>query len=108
MGNKRVASKGWTITGVSDETREAVTAAAKAAGMPIGAWVEQALAKALKEGLEPPQSLTAEQVREIVAKEVAPVREAVENRPPAQPVDGTEVSAADRARERIRARRLAR
>jgi hypothetical protein len=40
-------AKGWTIQGVSDPTREAASAAAKKAGMPIGAWIEQALGKAL-------------------------------------------------------------
>ena len=40
-------AKGWTIHGVSDPTREAAAAAAKRAGMPVGAWIEQALGQAL-------------------------------------------------------------
>jgi len=40
-------AKGWTIHGVSDPTREAAAAAAKEAGMPVGAWIEQALGQAL-------------------------------------------------------------
>jgi hypothetical protein len=39
--------KGWTISGVSDEIREAVAAAATEAGVSVGAWVEQVLSKAL-------------------------------------------------------------
>jgi len=102
-----VAGKGWTIIGVSDETREAAKNAAKAAGMPIGAWVEQALAKALREGLEPPQTLTAEQVREIVAEEIAPVREAIQHPAAASP-NSPPMSSVERARERSRGRRLTR
>jgi hypothetical protein len=45
----RVA-RGWTIGGVSERTRAAVTAGAREAGMPVGAWVEQALGKALAKG----------------------------------------------------------
>ena len=36
-------ARGWAISGISDPTREAVMAAADAAGLPVGAWVEQAL-----------------------------------------------------------------
>jgi hypothetical protein len=41
-------AKAWAISGVGERTREAVTAAAQQAGMPVGAWVEQALGKALE------------------------------------------------------------
>jgi hypothetical protein len=34
-------ARGWAISGVGDRTREAVTAAADEAGMPVGAWVER-------------------------------------------------------------------
>ncbi len=50
-------AKGWTISGISEQTREAVTAAAQEAGMPVGAWVEQALSKSIDEGLEPGVSI---------------------------------------------------
>jgi hypothetical protein len=36
-------ARGWAISGISDRTREAAMAAADAADMPVGAWVEQAL-----------------------------------------------------------------
>lgn len=45
-------AKSRAISGVSEPTREAVTAAASEAGMPLGQWAEQALKKALAEGLE--------------------------------------------------------
>ena len=51
-------ARGWTISGVGEPTREAVTAAASEAGMPLGQWVEQALQKALAEGLEAGVSIT--------------------------------------------------
>ena len=45
-------TRGWTIDGVSEPTREAVTAAAREAGMPVGDWVEKALGKAPAKGLK--------------------------------------------------------
>ena len=41
-------ARGWAIGGVSDRTREAATAAADAAGVPVGAWIEQALGEVLE------------------------------------------------------------
>jgi hypothetical protein len=41
------------ISGISDPTREAVTAAADEAGMPVGAWIERALRQALEARTEP-------------------------------------------------------
>jgi hypothetical protein len=38
-------ARAWTISGVGEPTREAVTAAAQEAGMPLGQWVEQAMSK---------------------------------------------------------------
>ena len=43
-------ARGWAISGIGDGTREAALAAAEEAGMPVGAWVEQALGKALAKG----------------------------------------------------------
>jgi ABC-type sugar transport system substrate-binding protein len=51
-GARRAAAKAWAISGVSEQTREAVTAAAREAGMPVGAWVEQALGKTLAKALQ--------------------------------------------------------
>ena len=57
-------AKGWTIHGVSGPTREAVAAAAKGAGMPIGAWIEQALGKVLAAAPEPAAAATVTPKRE--------------------------------------------
>ena len=50
-------ARSWTISGISEPTRAAVTAAASEAGMPLGQWVEQALKKALADAGEPGVSL---------------------------------------------------
>jgi hypothetical protein len=72
-------AKAWAITGVSERTREAVTAAAHEADMPVGAWVEQALGKALEEGLELGVSLKEieARLRQVVAEAVQPVQQAL-------------------------------
>ena len=41
-------ARGWAISGISDRTREAAMTAADAAGVPVGAWVDQALRQALE------------------------------------------------------------
>jgi hypothetical protein len=81
-------ARSWAISGVSDRTREAVTAAADAAGMPVGAWVEQALIKALTEGLEAGVSIEEieARVRAAVAQELEPVRQALAHLEAAAPV----------------------
>ena len=65
-------ARSWTISGISEPTRAAVTAAASEAGMSLGQWVEQALKKALAEGLEPGVSLeeTEARRRQVVADAV--------------------------------------
>ena len=65
-------ARSWTISGISEPTREAVTAAASEAGMPLGQWVEQALKKALVKGLEPGVSLEEIEARrrQVVADAV--------------------------------------
>ena len=76
-------ARGWAISGISDQTREAAVAAADAAGMPVGAWVEQALRQALEARPEPAQPKGVEieeleaMVRRVVAEELRPVREAL-------------------------------
>src|SRR3954468_22435269 len=76
-------ARGWAISGVSDQTREAATAAADAAGMPVSAWVERALRQALEAKAEPTQPEGVEigeleaMVRRVVAEELRPVREAL-------------------------------
>jgi TRAP-type C4-dicarboxylate transport system substrate-binding protein len=65
-------ARSWTISGISEPTREAVTAAASEAGMSLGQWVEQALKKALVKGLEPGVSLEEIEARrrQVVADAV--------------------------------------
>ena len=62
-------ARGWTIGGVGEPTREAVTAAASEAGIPLVQWVEQALQKALAEGLEAGVSIEEieARLRQVVA-----------------------------------------
>jgi hypothetical protein len=65
--------------------------AADAAGMPVGAWVEQTLSKALEEGLEPGVSLEEieARLRQVVADAVQPVQQALLRLPteaPSSPV----------------------
>ena len=49
-------ARGWAISGIGDQTREAAMAAADAAGMPVSAWVEQALRQALEAAKTEPAS----------------------------------------------------
>ncbi len=70
-------ARGWTISGVGGPTREAVTAAASEAGMPLGQWVEQALSKALAEGLEAGVSIEEieARLRQVVADALQPMQQ---------------------------------
>ena len=57
----------WTIKGVSDRTREVVLGAALAAGLRVGDWVDQALARAAEEARHPkPPAATREDVAELI------------------------------------------
>jgi hypothetical protein len=107
-------ARGWTISGISDQTREAAMAAADAAGMPVGAWVEQALRQALEAKAEPgpPESVEIDEleamVRRVVAEELRPVKEAL-TRPettaaPSIPAEGSPVSLMRERRRQRRAR----
>src|SRR5881409_3339301 len=108
-------ARGWAISGVSDQTREAATTAADAAGMPVGAWVEQALRQVLEEKTEPPPAEGVEidqleaMVRRVVAEELEPVKEAlVHSGPAAAPLSDSTVSppvSLMRERQRQRQRR---
>lgn len=83
-------ARGWAISGIDDRTREAATAAADAAGVPVGAWVDQALRQALEAKVQPdpPEGVELAEleamVRRVVAEELRPVREAF-----ARPVTAT-------------------
>jgi hypothetical protein len=76
-------ARGWAISGISDQTREAAMAAADAAGMPVGTWVEQALCQALDANTQPnsPEGVGIDEleamVRRVVAEELRPVKEAL-------------------------------
>ena len=72
-------ARGWTIGGVGEPTRAAVTAAASEAGISLGQWVEQALKKALAEGLEPgvPLEEIEARRRQAVADAAQPVQETI-------------------------------
>ena len=47
------AERTWAIKGVSDRTRAAALEAAHGAGLTVGAWVEQVLARAAEEARHP-------------------------------------------------------
>ncbi len=105
-------ARGWAISGVGDQTREAVTAAADAAGMPVGAWVEQALRRALEAEAEPTQPEGVEideleaMVRRVVAEELLPLREALaRSGTTAAPPDSADGSPVSLMRERRQQRR---
>jgi hypothetical protein len=74
-------ARGWAISGIGDQVREAATAAADEAGMPVAAWVERALRRALEAKAEParPEGVEIDEleamVRRVVAEELRPVRE---------------------------------
>src|SRR3954464_3189891 len=76
-------ARGWAISGIGDQVREAAMAAADEAGMPVSAWVEQALRQALeaKAGPPPPEGVELDEleamVRRVVAEELRPVKEAL-------------------------------
>jgi hypothetical protein len=76
-------ARGWAISGIGEQTREAAMAAADAAGMPVGAWVEQALRQALEAKAEPapPEGVEIDEleamVRRVVAEELQSVKEAL-------------------------------
>ncbi len=105
-------ARGWAISGISDQTREAAMTAADAAGVPVGAWVEQALRQALEAKAEPARSEGVEldeleaMVRRVVAEELRPVKEALARATttalPSAPAAGSPVSL---MRERRRQRR---
>ena len=102
-------ARGWTIGGVGEPTREAVTAAASEAGIPLGQWVEQALTKALAEGLEAGVSIEEieARLRQVVADALQPMQQALARletlATAPSPPDGS--SPIRRLRERLRQRR---
>jgi NADPH:quinone reductase-like Zn-dependent oxidoreductase len=73
-------ARGWAISGIGDQVREAAMAAADEAGMPVGAWVERALRQALEARAEPapPEGVEIDEleamVRRVVAEEIIPMK----------------------------------
>ncbi len=64
----------WTIKGVSDRTRAAVSEATQAEGLTLGEWIDRALTKAADEALHPkPPAATREDVAEVVREQLAPI-----------------------------------
>ena len=68
-------ARGWTIGGVGEPTRAAVTAAASEAGISLGQSVEKALAEGLEPGV-PLEEIEARR-RQAVADAVQPVQETI-------------------------------
>jgi hypothetical protein len=105
-------ARGWAISGIGDQVREAAMVAADEAGMPVAAWVEQALRQALEAKAEPapPEGVELGEleamVRRVVAEELRPVKEALARLGTAtapSPIDGG--SPVGLMRERLRQRR---
>jgi hypothetical protein len=105
-------ARGWAISGIGDQVREAAMAAADAAGVPVGAWIERALRRALEAEPARPEGVEIDEleamVRRVVAEELRPVREALP-RPgttaaPSRPADGSPVSLMRERRQHRRAR----
>ena len=107
-------ARSWTVNGVSDQTREAASAAAKEAGVPVGAWIERAVREALRDEPEPAAAAGVEldeleaMVRRVVAEELRPVQEALARLGTAAPGPPDGGSPVGFVRERLRQRRQGR
>src|SRR5690242_1703803 len=105
-------ARGWATSAISDQTREAAMAAADAAGVPVGAWVEQALRRTLETKAEPspPEGVEIDEleamVRRVVAEGLQPVREALAQLTTALPSAPAASSSVRLMRERRRQRRV--
>ena len=68
----------WAIKGVSDRTRAAVLEAAHEAGLTVGAWLDQTLARAAEDARHPkPPAATREEVAGLLDERLRPVEEAL-------------------------------
>ena len=68
----------WAIKGISDRSRAAVLEAAHEAGLTVGAWLEQVLARAAEEARHPkPPAATREEVAGLLDERLRPVEEAL-------------------------------
>jgi hypothetical protein len=70
-------ARGWAISGISDQTREAAMAGADEAGIPVGVWIEQALRQALEAKAEPapPEGVEIDELEAMVRRVVAEERD---------------------------------
>ena len=67
-------SKSWSVKGIDGETRDLARTAAQAAGMTIGAWIDQAILKAKHDALpEPTASGSATDVATTPDRSATPV-----------------------------------
>jgi hypothetical protein len=105
-------ARGWAISGIGDQVREAAMAAADAAGVPVGAWIERVLRRALEAEPARPEGVEIDEleamVRRVVAEELRPVKEALAHpgtaAAPSRPADGSPVSLMRERRQHRRAR----
>jgi hypothetical protein len=68
----------WAIKGVSDRTRAAALAAAHEAGLTIGQWLEQTLARAAAEARHPkPLEAAGAEIAEPIDERLKPIEEAL-------------------------------
>jgi hypothetical protein len=83
---------------------------ADAAGMPVGAWVDKALTKALAEGLEAGVSVEeiVARVRAVVVQELEPVRQALERLAGTAPVPASSPAEGGGSPMKLMRRRLLR
>src|SRR5689334_6883083 len=106
------SAEGRAISGIGDQVREAAMAAADAAGVPVGAWIERVLRRALEAEPARPAGVEIDEpeavVRRVVAEELRPVREALPRSgttaAPSRPADGSPVSLVRERRRHRRAR----
>jgi hypothetical protein len=107
-------ARGWAVSGIGDQVREAAVAVAEEAGVPVGAWVERALRRVL-DGKAAPASPDGVElgepeamVRRVVAEELRPVKEALARAgttaAPSGPASGSPVSLTRERRRQRRAR----
>ena len=104
----KVVAIATTLTGMRDPLDRRSVKSSPQAGIPVGAWVEQALGKALAEGLEPGVSIEEieARLRQVVTDALQPVQQTltrIETATAPGPPDGS--SSIRLLRERLRQRR---
>jgi hypothetical protein len=69
------AERTWAIKGISDRTRAAALEAAHEAGLTVGAWLEQVLARAAKEVRHPKPPAAGMNMAELINERLRPIEE---------------------------------